>query len=319
MAVQRRRRRSDSTNFSCSSRTCWCRRRWRRFCRSPANRVQGFLAAGHVCAVMGYARVRAAGRAAIGVPIVVTGFEPLDLLHGVWPRCASWRPAAPGWRTQYARAVQPRRQPARAADGRGGVRGGRPEMARASARSRGAGWGCAPSTRVRRRARFDVDELDAEEPRSAAAAWCCRDAAEAARVPGVRHALHAGASARGADGVVRGRVRGVLPLPPPEVGAAARRRADHVQLVRASSTCPVPLSTRERRAARPRRRRDRWPPLIERVFLPRSRNPRWRRSHDGARAHVGRRAAGLHHRLVRGPADSSSRAATSARWRCTAR
>ncbi|MFB3853057.1 MAG: hydrogenase formation protein HypD [Vicinamibacterales bacterium] len=49
---------------------------------SPDNRVQGFLAAGHVCTVMGYdeyfpiaARYR--------VPIVVTGFEPVDILRGI--------------------------------------------------------------------------------------------------------------------------------------------------------------------------------------------------------------------------------------------
>jgi hydrogenase expression/formation protein HypD len=49
---------------------------------SPGNRVQAFLAAGHVCAIMGYweypplaSRYR--------VPIVVTGFEPVDLLQGI--------------------------------------------------------------------------------------------------------------------------------------------------------------------------------------------------------------------------------------------
>ncbi|TVL93372.1 hydrogenase formation protein HypD [Streptomyces sp. SAJ15] len=49
---------------------------------SPACRVQAFLAAGHVCSVMGtgeYPRLAARHR----VPIVVTGFEPLDILEGV--------------------------------------------------------------------------------------------------------------------------------------------------------------------------------------------------------------------------------------------
>ncbi len=49
---------------------------------SPDNRVQGFLAAGHVCAVMGvheYPRLAERYR----TPIVVTGFEPLDLVRGV--------------------------------------------------------------------------------------------------------------------------------------------------------------------------------------------------------------------------------------------
>lgn len=49
---------------------------------SPNNRVQGFLAAGHVCTVMGfweYLPISDKYR----VPIVVTGFEPLDILNGV--------------------------------------------------------------------------------------------------------------------------------------------------------------------------------------------------------------------------------------------
>jgi hydrogenase expression/formation protein HypD len=49
---------------------------------SPDNRVQGFLAAGHVCAVMGYEEyIELANR--FSIPIVVTGFEPLDLLNGI--------------------------------------------------------------------------------------------------------------------------------------------------------------------------------------------------------------------------------------------
>ncbi len=49
---------------------------------SPANRVQGFLAAGHVCAVMGYWEYPPIAQK-YGVPIVVTGFEPLDIAQGI--------------------------------------------------------------------------------------------------------------------------------------------------------------------------------------------------------------------------------------------
>jgi hydrogenase expression/formation protein HypD len=49
---------------------------------SPHNRVQAFLAAGHVCAVMGYWEYLPITQQ-YAVPIVVTGFEPLDLLQGV--------------------------------------------------------------------------------------------------------------------------------------------------------------------------------------------------------------------------------------------
>jgi hydrogenase expression/formation protein HypD len=52
---------------------------------SPKNRVQGFLAAGHVCTVMGYEEYPPIAEE-FHVPIVVTGFEPLDLLEGIY-RC----------------------------------------------------------------------------------------------------------------------------------------------------------------------------------------------------------------------------------------
>ncbi len=49
---------------------------------SPANRVQAFLAAGHVCAVMGYHEYEPIA-AQYRAPIIVTGFEPLDLVQGI--------------------------------------------------------------------------------------------------------------------------------------------------------------------------------------------------------------------------------------------
>lgn len=49
---------------------------------SPENRVQGFLAPGHVCAVVGYREYEPLA-ARFHVPMVVTGFEPLDILEGV--------------------------------------------------------------------------------------------------------------------------------------------------------------------------------------------------------------------------------------------
>lgn len=49
---------------------------------SPTCRVQAFLAAGHVCSVMGTSEYPALTEK-YGVPIVVTGFEPLDILEGI--------------------------------------------------------------------------------------------------------------------------------------------------------------------------------------------------------------------------------------------
>lgn len=49
---------------------------------SPTNRVQAFLAAGHVCSVMGYWQYPPLSEK-YNIPIVVTGFEPLDILDGI--------------------------------------------------------------------------------------------------------------------------------------------------------------------------------------------------------------------------------------------
>jgi len=72
---------------------------------SPHNRVQGFLAAGHVCTVMGYEEYLPLAEK-YRIPIVVTGFEPLDLLEGVF-RCVKMLEAgAIGVDNQYARLVR---------------------------------------------------------------------------------------------------------------------------------------------------------------------------------------------------------------------
>jgi hydrogenase expression/formation protein HypD len=49
---------------------------------SPNNRVQAFLAAGHVCTVMGYWEYESLSQQ-FNTPIVITGFEPLDILNGI--------------------------------------------------------------------------------------------------------------------------------------------------------------------------------------------------------------------------------------------
>ena len=72
---------------------------------SPQNRVQGFLAAGHVCAVMGtteYEPIAAQYR----VPIVVTGFEPLDILQGLYLCIRQLEEGRAEVENQYARAVR---------------------------------------------------------------------------------------------------------------------------------------------------------------------------------------------------------------------
>jgi hydrogenase expression/formation protein HypD len=72
---------------------------------SPNCRVQGFLAAGHVCAVMGYEEYPPLA-AKYRVPIVVTGFEPLDIFQGVLMVVQQLESGRAEVENQYARAVR---------------------------------------------------------------------------------------------------------------------------------------------------------------------------------------------------------------------
>jgi hydrogenase expression/formation protein HypD len=71
---------------------------------SPSNLVQGFLAAGHVCAIMGYDEYIPIA-AKYKVPIVVTGFEPLDILQGIAMCVAQLESGRHEVENQYTRAV----------------------------------------------------------------------------------------------------------------------------------------------------------------------------------------------------------------------
>ena len=73
---------------------------------SPSNRVQGFLAAGHVCTVMGMDEYRPIAEQ-YRVPIVVTGFEPLDILQGVLMCVEQLEEGRAEVENQYARCVRP--------------------------------------------------------------------------------------------------------------------------------------------------------------------------------------------------------------------
>jgi hydrogenase expression/formation protein HypD len=72
---------------------------------SPTNQVQSFLAAGHVCAVMGWTEYEPIA-AKYRVPIVVTGFEPLDLLEGILMAIRQLEEGRHEVENQYARAVR---------------------------------------------------------------------------------------------------------------------------------------------------------------------------------------------------------------------
>jgi hydrogenase expression/formation protein HypD len=72
---------------------------------SPSNLIQGFLAAGHVCTVMGYEEYIPLARK-YKVPIVVTGFEPVDILQGISMVVKQLEEGRVEVENQYARSVR---------------------------------------------------------------------------------------------------------------------------------------------------------------------------------------------------------------------
>lgn len=72
--------------------------------QSPRNRVQGFIAPGHVCAVMGYRQYAALSRE-FRVPIVVGGFEPIDLLEAINMLVTQLEEGRAEVENQYVRSV----------------------------------------------------------------------------------------------------------------------------------------------------------------------------------------------------------------------
>ncbi|MFI6846216.1 hydrogenase formation protein HypD [Kitasatospora sp. NBC_00085] len=78
--------------------------------QSPDCRVQGFLAAGHVCSVMGVEEYPALAER-YRVPLVVTGFEPLDILEGVRRAVRQLEAGTHTVENAYPRAVRPEGNP----------------------------------------------------------------------------------------------------------------------------------------------------------------------------------------------------------------
>jgi hydrogenase expression/formation protein HypD len=78
---------------------------------SPDNRVQGFLAAGHVCAVMGWTEYEPLAER-YRVPIIVTGFEPLDILEGMLMAVQQLEAGTHRVENQYVRSVRREGTPA---------------------------------------------------------------------------------------------------------------------------------------------------------------------------------------------------------------
>lgn len=74
---------------------------------APDHKIQGFLLAGHVCTVMGYGEYEAIAQQ-YQIPLVVTGFEPLDIVQGIYLCVKQLEEKRAEIENQYHRLVQPR-------------------------------------------------------------------------------------------------------------------------------------------------------------------------------------------------------------------
>ena len=130
---------------------------------SPNNRVQAFLGPGHVCAISGWAEYEPIVER-YHVPMVITGFEPIDILQGVLMCVRQLEQGRAEVENAYARAVQREGNRERTGNDRPGVPGMR-------SRWRGigvipqSGFELAPGVRDYDAERiFDVGSIHAEEP-----------------------------------------------------------------------------------------------------------------------------------------------------------
>jgi hydrogenase expression/formation protein HypD len=135
---------------------------------SPKNVVQGFLAAGHVCAVMG-TREYEPIVAQYHTPIVVTGFEPLDILQGIYMCVRQLEEGRADVEIQYARIVRPE-------GNRAAVEQVRQVLLTVPRKWRGigeipdSGWALRPAyAKFDADLRFEVQHVTADEPRECVA------------------------------------------------------------------------------------------------------------------------------------------------------
>ena len=251
-------------NFSCMCNHVTIVPPLRALLDSPDLRLDGFVGPGHVSTVVG-ARPFEFIPADYGKPIVVSGFEPLDILQGVHMILTQLAEGRCEVENQYKRVV-PYEGNRRALEVMAEVFELRPHF-----EWRGLGFishsGLKLSRglrRPRRRAPLDGAGRARRRPQGVPVRRGAQGRHQAVRVQGVRLRLHAGAPDRDLHGVERGRLRGLLQL------RALRARAGG----RVTNDRPSELGRRLRaRAQGPRHHRDRPRPSGRSSRTPRSRWP----------------------------------------------
>ena len=191
---------------------------------SPRNRVQAFLAAGHVCTVMGYEEYEPLAPR-FRVPIVVTGFEPLDLLEGVYQAVCMLEEGRYEVANQYVRAVRREGSPAarRLID----------DVFEITDR-KWRGIGMIPDSGYRLRPayadfdaerRFAVEGIQVSESKVCISGLILQGLKKPHQCPGLRQGLHAANAAGRHDGFLRGGLCRLLPLRPLSASGGSERAA----------------------------------------------------------------------------------------------
>ena len=203
---------------------------------SPDNRVQAFLAAGHVCSVMGTWQYPALVERH-QVPIVVTGFEPLDLLEGIRRAVDLLESGRSELDNAYARVVSEKGNvPAQKLLSE--VFEVTDRAWRASARSRPAAGSCPRPTRISTPRRASRSATSGRvNRRSAVAARSCKGRSSP-RMRRLRQGMHAAQAPGGDDGVVGRRLRRLLQL---RALLERPKRCLSMSTDAFSWSCPLPL------------------------------------------------------------------------------
>ena len=179
---------------------------------SPDLRLDGFLGPGHVSTVVGNRPYRFVAEQ-YGKPLVTTGFEPLDILHGIAMLLAQIREGRCEVENQYTRVVRDEGNPRRTRDSRGGIRTAAAlRMARTRIHLAERTQAASGVRRLRRGAALRRTRRSRGRSQGLSVRGSAQGRHQAVGMQGLRHGMHARNSDRNVHGVIGGRLRRVLQL-----------------------------------------------------------------------------------------------------------